>query len=240
MAKGARSVVTATVVAALVVVGFAGAAGAATSIPIDNPGFEAATYPDGGGSLGITGAWTAPGVQGEFNPHGYQITGEAFEGDNVAFSNETNGVIGQVLTSNLEAGHRYTLSVQVGERKEGVPSGHRPYEVQLLAGGVVLGSTTTPEQVFDGWVQAEVVYDAAAGDPQIGLPLEIRLISGGVQLLWDDVQLTSEVLATPPSTRDACKKGGWVSFTDDEGTPFRNQGDCVSYVVTAGTNKANG
>lgn len=215
----------------------AGPAGAATSIPIDNPGFEDGTYPDSYSSTGfITGAWTAPGpgAQGEFNPASYQITGEAFEGDNVAFSN--GGVIGQVLTSDLEAGRRYTLSVQVGERKEGVPPGHRPYEVQLLAGGVVLGSTTAPQQVFDGWVKAEVVHDAAAGDPQIGTPLEIRLISGGVQLLWDDLRLSSEVLVALPPSKGACKKGGFESYTDDDGAPFKNQGACVSYVAAAGGN----
>ena len=45
---------------------------------------------------------------------------------------------------------------------------------------------------------------------------------------------------TPPSSKDDCKKGGWQSLTDDQGRPFKNQGDCVSYAATGGTNKADG
>jgi hypothetical protein len=44
----------------------------------------------------------------------------------------------------------------------------------------------------------------------------------------------------PPPSKDACKKDGWMAFTDDEGRPFKNQGDCVSYFATGGKNKAAG
>lgn len=37
-----------------------------------------------------------------------------------------------------------------------------------------------------------------------------------------------------------CKKGGWQSLTDAFGTPFKNQGDCVSYFATDGRNLASG
>jgi predicted outer membrane repeat protein len=43
-----------------------------------------------------------------------------------------------------------------------------------------------------------------------------------------------------PQTKDDCKKGGWQRFVDDQGVPFENQGDCVSFVATEGKNKANG
>jgi hypothetical protein len=43
-----------------------------------------------------------------------------------------------------------------------------------------------------------------------------------------------------PSTTDQCKKDGWRTRTDHFGTPFKNQGDCVSYVVTDGRNLADG
>jgi hypothetical protein len=29
--------------------------------------------------------------------------------------------------------------------------------------------------------------------------------------------------------KDECKNGGWRTLTREDGTPFRNQGDCVSY-----------
>ena len=38
-------------------------------------------------------------------------------------------------------------------------------------------------------------------------------------------------------SKDQCKNGGWQDFTSAPG-PFKNQGDCVSYVATGGKNKA--
>jgi hypothetical protein len=38
-------------------------------------------------------------------------------------------------------------------------------------------------------------------------------------------------LAEVPTSKAACKNGGWRNFGDGEGQPFRNQGRCVSYVV---------
>ncbi len=46
-------------------------------------------------------------------------------------------------------------------------------------------------------------------------------------------------LATPQS-KDDCKNGGWQHLADAQGRPFKNQGDCVSYVATGGKNKAKG
>ena len=43
-----------------------------------------------------------------------------------------------------------------------------------------------------------------------------------------------------PTTTDQCKKGGWQYLVDANGTPFKNQGDCVSYVATKGRNPGNG
>jgi len=40
------------------------------------------------------------------------------------------------------------------------------------------------------------------------------------------------ILVGPPNGNDECKEGGWREF----GFPrrFKNQGDCVSYLATAG------
>jgi hypothetical protein len=43
-----------------------------------------------------------------------------------------------------------------------------------------------------------------------------------------------------PTALDQCKNGGWQDYTDASGTPFKNQGDCVSYVATGGRNTAAG
>jgi hypothetical protein len=39
-----------------------------------------------------------------------------------------------------------------------------------------------------------------------------------------------------PTTKDDCKNGGWQTFDP----PFKNQGDCVSFVATKGKNPPNG
>jgi hypothetical protein len=44
----------------------------------------------------------------------------------------------------------------------------------------------------------------------------------------------------PPADSTACKDGGWRTHTDSTGRPFKNQGDCVSYVATNGRNAASG
>ncbi len=46
-----------------------------------------------------------------------------------------------------------------------------------------------------------------------------------------------EVLAT---SKNQCKKGGWMNVVDSAGNGFKNQGDCVSFVATAGKNLGAG
>jgi hypothetical protein len=56
-----------------------------------------------------------------------------------------------------------------------------------------------------------------------------------------DVTATVNVTTPPnpvPTTANQCKGGGWQKLTDTAGTPFKNQGDCVSFVATDGANLA--
>lgn len=58
-----------------------------------------------------------------------------------------------------------------------------------------------------------------------------------------NVTATVAVTTTPnlvPTTANQCKGGGWQELTDNAGTSFKNQGDCVSFVATGGTNTAAG
>jgi hypothetical protein len=48
------------------------------------------------------------------------------------------------------------------------------------------------------------------------------------------------VLPRMPQSKDDCNNGGWKDLVDDRGRPFKNQGDCVSFVATNGKNKAKG
>ncbi len=61
------------------------------------------------------------------------------------------------------------------------------------------------------------------------------------QALELGVTATVNVTSTPnpvPTSAKQCKGGGWQNLTDTNGTPFKNQGDCVSFVATGGTNLA--
>jgi hypothetical protein len=46
---------------------------------------------------------------------------------------------------------------------------------------------------------------------------------------------TTTAAGNRPTTKDACKQGGWVSYG-----VFKNQGDCVSWVATGGSNPPDG
>jgi hypothetical protein len=35
-----------------------------------------------------------------------------------------------------------------------------------------------------------------------------------------------------PVNKDECKRGGWENLYHDDGTAFKNQGDCIQYVKT--------
>jgi Thrombospondin type 3 repeat len=53
----------------------------------------------------------------------------------------------------------------------------------------------------------------------------------GIGSACDEVEL--------PSSAEECKAGGWRKFHDGAAV-FKNQGDCVSFVATGGTNPPDG
>ena len=60
-----------------------------------------------------------------------------------------------------------------------------------------------------------------------------------------DVAATLDAAAPPPpppaptpTAKTDCMKDGWQQLTDAGGTSFKNEGDCVSYVATQGSNTA--
>lgn len=63
------------------------------------------------------------------------------------------------------------------------------------------------------------------------------------QALIQNWNVNGTVFFAPPTTPTSaaqCKNGGWQNYTDANGTRFKNQGDCVSYVATGGRNPAAG
>jgi hypothetical protein len=73
-----------------------------------------------------------------------------------------------------------------------------------------------------------MVYDAARR--------EVVLFGGGSFPGADfgnfhDTWVFKDILSVPQAKED-CKKGGWSHLVQADGTPFKNQGDCISYVNT--------
>jgi len=73
------------------------------------------------------------------------------------------------------------------------------------------------------------VFGGPGPEPSVG-----TVISTSSQ---DTRRLDISATLTPalPTTKDACKNGGWQSFG-----VFKNQGDCVSFVATGGKNPPGG
>jgi hypothetical protein len=128
---------------------------------------------------------------------------------------------GNVLTANT----RYTLRVDVGNIASGfsVPpnavqffdlDGFPGYQVQLLAGGVVIAqdnnslAATIPEGEFR---PSTVTLDVGATHPQLGQTLAIRLVNRnlvgtveepGIEVDFDDVRLDASPLPPPACVGD--------------------------------------
>jgi hypothetical protein len=80
----------------------------------------------------------------------------------------------------------------------------------------------------------------AAGGNQVPVPtgtisaVEIVLDVQGVADLKNITFNGVTQVPAVPTTKNACKKGGWKTFTSPK---FKNQGQCISYVVSHGHKK---
>ncbi len=163
----------------------------AADVPITNPGFEADPLPVGGIRVTITGWRTSPGGgDGIFRPTASDYPGGIPEGRNVAYVNLSGNSVRQTLSTPLEPNTTYVLSVAVGWNNNDPFAG---YIVQLRAGGTVLAEDRSGLHPAQGtWVTSTVRYTSGDAEPELGAPLEIRLLSPGVQANYDDVRLTAE------------------------------------------------
>ena len=202
----------------------------AVTLAISNPGFEDPVLPDGGFTTNVLPGWqlydpsglvlldaTATDSSfGAFNPTGTgaYTSDRVPEGNNDAFiyltQNPGSGVAGisQTLSSNLIADTKYTLSVDVGNPIDYANfglTGFPGYRVQLLAGGNVLAQDNNSFNPTEGtFATSTVSYIALASDPNIGNPLEIRLLNSlqgnGREVDFDNVRLDIAAVPEPAST----------------------------------------
>lgn len=54
--------------------------------------------------------------------------------------------------------------------------------------------------------------------------------TAGNGFVIDNLSLTSSILVGPPTSKDQCKNGGWMTFNYPRA--FNNQGDCIQFVNT--------
>lgn len=207
----------------------------AESIPIANAGFEDDPVAMGCFAVFTPNGWTvydpngiigSNDVVGGLHPEGGPYFPAAPEGDHVAIvflqGDIGDGPMGltQVLDDVLEVNTMYTLSTWVGNiaSGQGPPpcdvfgffdlDGFPGYQVQLLAGGVVIGQDdntlagTIPEGEFR---LSTIEVEIGPEHPQAGELLEVRLInlntidtpeSPGIEVDFDDVQLVRGCPAT--------------------------------------------
>jgi hypothetical protein len=105
-------------------------------------------------------------------------------------------------------------------------------------GGHVNASTAGP----DGRYPIHLVLSITGGtEGYEGATGSLTLDAGLEYIPFFDRRYEGTVSGTvtlPPSTpasRDDCRHGGWRDLVDDQGRPFRNQGDCIAWVSHHGS-----
>ena len=113
----------------------------------------------------------------------------------------------------------------------------------LQINGTAVGSFTVHDGVT-GPVTLDVSFPPIAGpsyNVTIAVTNTVPTGFGSITLAYagslpHSIQLFNAV----PTSKDDCKNGGWQTLVDGNGNPFKNQGDCVSYVATKGKNTGSG
>jgi hypothetical protein len=157
---------------------------------------------------------TAEGYAGVWNPDadGGFPDGVAPEGQNTGWA-ETyvqpdvdpptvwDFGLSQVLTDTLEADTQYILGAQVGNAFYNESDVTSDYRLELLAGGVLLGTDAGASPAAGEWAHHSLTFESGSSPVQLGEPLEIRLIAefyvdgngdSGYEVDFDTVSLTAE------------------------------------------------
>lgn len=122
------------------------------------------------------------------------------------------------------------------------PPGVPPYADPTAEAGTLIGSTNGASS----WSAIGAGPTVVSGPGELLLtandipPSEPGGCGGPTGCYLDNTGSVTAVITFVATDKSQCKDGGWQTLTDANGTPFKNQGDCVSYVATGGRNPANG
>lgn len=162
----------------------------AVPLTVTNASFE--TLPAGGlpfcngsgtgcYSIAPIPGWTNGGTSGQFQPLTAQLN-YIPDGTTVAYTN--GGTIAQTIAATAVAGRTYTLTADLGFRKD-VPD---PGFVNLMIGTVIVTATGVPSPSSGNWATYMARYTALASDA--GSAIGIVLGSPGAQGDFDNVRLS--------------------------------------------------
>ena len=179
-----------------------------TAVVVTNSSFEAQVLSDGASTGALTG-WTITGgtAAGTLNPGSAQYPGSAVtDGLNVAYS--SGPTISQVLTERVTAGTRATSS----RWTSATVSTKRCPRSRWNCGPAASSPAQSAQPANGEFATVTVAYDAPAGSPLPGQPLEIRLLSGGSQANFDNVRLTAAA-STYPAGMTIDPQTGEIAWT---------------------------
>ncbi len=157
-------------------------------IAVANPGFEDPPLADGTLLADDVPGWVLSGNGGVQNPSATSYPeGVVPEGANAVFGDDAT--ISQILTATLSPNTDYKLQVDVGLPLD---APHFPgYSLQLWAGGRLLAEDSSPIPAAGTFNISTVEYFAPFTDTQLGEPLEIRLVSYGDRIHFDNLRLSA-------------------------------------------------
>jgi hypothetical protein len=198
-------------------------------------------------SLALAGTAAAALVPGVFDPDNTGCVAATYAGGVLHLEKDcptsTNAAAGADITG-LE-GQPFTSASFTLDSASQCQGGSPRFNVGTTTGFFFLGcNNVVPTTNADG--SATYTFTAAtiaAAGGQVPFPtgtiesIEIMIDVEGTADITN-ITVNGELqVPTTQAAKDQCKNGGWQNFTSPS---FKNQGDCVSYFTTGGSNPGNG
>lgn len=218
----------------------AGIAGALSAFLIIGAAFAATTVTNGSFESGLTG-WN--------NPAAVDVVCGGWQASDGNCSVDMGGSPSQgKLTQDLStvAGATYTVSFALAGNPSCTPGNSNwvGWVSESGAKTLVVSATGAASSTYSfdvtgkdysnmGWTPQTYSFTATGALTTLSFENGVSQWCGTA---IDAVSVSGGPTAVTPTSADQCKKGGWQTLTDHLGNKFKNQGDCVSYVATAGKN----